>query len=47
MMDYRLDRDDASLVRAVNLRAQVLAGTLLSEFHMSQQADQTASMGGT
>ncbi len=47
MMAYRLDRDEASLVRVVNLRVRVLAETLVSEFHMGQQADQPASTGRT
>ncbi len=47
LMDYRLDRDEECLVRVVNLYVRVLAETLVSEFHMGQQADQPASTGRT
>lgn len=46
-MDYRLDRDEVSLVRVVNPRVRVLVETLVSEFHMGQQADQPAITGRT
>lgn len=38
MMANRLDRDEESLVRVLNLRVRLLDETLVSEFHMGQQA---------
>ncbi len=37
-MANRLDRDEESLVRVLNLRVRLLDETLVSEFHMGQQA---------
>nr|CUV46387.1 conserved protein of unknown function [Ralstonia solanacearum] len=47
MMANRLDRDEESLVRKMNLRVRLLDETLVSEIHMGQQAKRPASTGRT